>query len=473
MCMPYKAAHTEDKSMAEIFIILSKYLFIIYMSVFLLSGFIINLASENTDINKGFFVTVQRLMIILFHITAFAILLSGSEEAFGYTLVFGCAVLLYIVLSNALLSKIFKNSSPVLYNGIFFLADIGIATLTRLDAALAAKQFMWCVIGLAVLIAVPPVLNIMPRLDCFKVLYAAAAVALLVSTLVFGTSLYGSTNWISIGPIAFQPSEVVKLLFVFFLASALSHEPDFKELISPAAVSAVIILCLVAQKDLGSALIFAMTFLIVLYIATSNLFLLISGLGIGSAAAFIAYCVFPHIQTRVNAWLDPWSDIENGGYQIAQSLFAIGSFGLTGSGFTRGYASFIPVVERDFIFSAICEEFGILFAIGLILVFVMIFLEGVRASTGSRSRFLTLLSAGLTSLITFQTFLIIGGDIKFLPLTGVTLPFVSYGGTSIAISFVITATIQWVYMHNIIYNDDKTQRQKPAVQQHRRRRRTQ
>lgn len=461
--------------MFEIFVLLSKYLFIVFMFLFLLSGFCINLSKEGVGFNVPFFTAVQRLMIILFHISAFVILIGGNKETPSATFVFGGIVFLFVAVGNLLLEKIYKNGSTVLYNGIFFLADIGLVMLTRLDSTLAAKQFMWCIMGFATLLVLPPVLNALPRLDTFKVVYAVVAVVMLVSTLVFGTSLYGSTNWISVGPVAFQPSEVVKLLFVFFLASALSQKPELRDIIVPAAVSAVIILCLVGQKDLGSALIFSMTFLVVLYIATSNGFYLFFGLLLGAGASYIAYLVFPHVRTRVNTWLDPWSDISAGGYQIAQSLFAIGSYGMFGSGFTRGYATYIPVVERDFIFSAICEEFGVLFGIGVILVFVMIFLEGVRAALYSRSRYLTLLSAGLTSLLTFQTFLIIGGDIKFVPLTGVTLPFVSYGGTSMTISFVIIAIIQWVYMRNNIYKEDKAPEeytpQPEAVEQPPRRRR--
>jgi cell division protein FtsW (lipid II flippase) len=455
--------------MLEIFILLSKYFFVAYMFIFLLCGFLVNLSREGVGLDGGLFTSIQRVMIILFHISGFIILTGNNTEAPETTLTFGCMTLVFLVLSGILLKRVYKNSSTVLYNGVFFLADIGIVMLGRLDSELAAKQFMWCLIGLAALVLLPLILNLLPRLDCFKVVYAAFAVILLVSTLVFGTSLYGSTNWISIGPIAFQPSEVVKLLFVFFLASAMAQNPTLKELITPAIVSAVIILCLVGQKDLGSALIFAMTFLVVVYIATSNGFLLAIGLALAALASYLGYLVFPHVQTRVDVWLDPWSDIEQGGYQIAQSLFAIGSYGLLGSGFTRGYATYIPVVERDFIFSAICEEFGVLFGIGLILVFVMIFLEGVRASLYSRSRYLTLLSAGLTSLLAFQTFLIIGGDIKFVPLTGVTLPFVSYGGTSIAISFVIIAIIQWIYMRNNIYNHDKTPEEYSPVPEYGRR----
>jgi cell division protein FtsW (lipid II flippase) len=458
--------------MLEIFILLAKYFFIAYIFIFLLCGFLVNLAKEGVELDGGLFSGIQRAMIILFHISGFIILIGNDTETKSATLTFGCITLLFLIFSGILLKRIYKNSSTVLYNGIFFLADIGIVMLARLDSELAVKQFIWCLIGFAALVLLPFILNLLPRLDSFKIVYAAFAVVLLVSTLVFGTSLYGSTNWISIGPIAFQPSEVVKLLFVFFLASAMAQNPTLRELIAPAIVSAVIILCLVGQKDLGSALIFAMTFLVVVYIATSNGFLLALGLAFAALASYLGYLVFPHVQTRVNVWLDPWSDIEQGGYQIAQSLFAIGSYGLWGSGFTRGYATYIPVVERDFIFSAICEEFGVLFGIGLILVFVMIFLEGVRASLYSRSRYLTLLSAGLTSLLAFQTFLIIGGDIKFVPLTGVTLPFVSYGGTSIAISFVIISIIQWIYMRNNIYKQDKAPEEYTAVPESGRRRAT-
>jgi cell division protein FtsW (lipid II flippase) len=441
--------------MLEIFILLSKYLFIVYLFLFLLSGFCINLSREGLELDELFFATIQRVTIVLFHITAFAILTFNDTETPGSTLAFGCLTLVYMLFAGILLSKVYKTSSPVLYNGIFFLTDIGLVMLTRLDSSLAAKQFMWCLIGLAALLVLPPILNILPRLDHFKALYAGIAIVLLVSTLVFGSTLYGSTNWISIGPIAFQPSEVVKLLFVFFLASALAQKPELKQLIPPAVVSAVIILCLVGQKDLGSALIFAMTFLVVIYISTSSTLLMLGGLIVGFIASFLGYLIFPHVQTRVNVWLDPWSDVSGTGYQIAQSLFAIGSYGLFGSGFTRGYATYIPVVERDFIFSAVCEELGVAFGIGLILIFVMIFLEGARAALYSRSRYLSLLSAGLTALLSFQTFLIIGGDIGLVPLTGVTLPFVSYGGTSITMSFVIIAILQWIYMRNNLYNADK------------------
>lgn len=263
-------------------------------------------------------------------------------------------------------------------------------------------------------------------------------------------------NWIDIGPVGFQPSEIIKVFFIFYLASAFAVKPSLRKLIVPTVLSGAIVLILVGgQNDLGAALIFYMTFVVLLFIATSNYFYLLGGLAFISVAASAAYKLFSHIRVRVEAWQNPWLDVQDTGYQIAQSLFAICTWGITGSGFTRGYADTIPVVERDFIFAAICEEFGVIFAVGLIFIFMLILLEGARGAIENNNRFLSLVCAGFTALIAFQSFLIIGGVIKFIPLTGVTLPFVSYGGTSIVISYIIIAIMQWVIMRNGEYARDK------------------
>ena len=217
-------------------------------------------------------------------------------------------------------------------------------------------------------------------------------------------------------------------------------------------MSFIFIVCLVFQTDLGSALIFFMTYLVILYISTSKIWLVYLGAILASIGSFLGYKLFNHVRVRVQIWLNPWSDISNKGYQIAQSLFAIGTYGAMGSGFNMGMSQTIPVVEKDLIFSAICEEFGVLFAIGLISIFIMIFYRSVRISLNSQNKFLGLLSSGMTSLLCFQTFLIIGGATKFIPLTGVTLPFVSYGGSSIIINFIIIGILQWVSIRNVKYN---------------------
>ncbi len=195
-----------------------------------------------------------------------------------------------------------------------------------------------------------------------------------------------------------------------------------------------------------------MTYLVMIYIATSKSWLVLLGSFLACLGSVIGYKLFSHVRVRVEIWLNPWSDISNKGYQIAQSLFAIGTYGVMGSGFNMGMPNTIPVVEKDLIFSAICEEFGIFFGIGLILIFIMIFYRSVKVSLNSQNKFLCLLSSGMTSLLCFQTFLIIGGATKLIPLTGVTLPFISYGGSSIIINFVIIGILQWVSIRNDKYN---------------------
>lgn len=437
--------------MIDLCIIISKYLFILYIALFVFFGFMICLKNQGM---AGFSVKAglsnQRICIILFHITASVILISASLEYDMHSTVIYCAAGLFLIMGgNMVIARLYRNGSQLLYNCVFFLMDIGLMMLYRLNTDLALKQLVWNAIGIAMMLAMPRLLTIMPRLDRFRVVYVIISFVLLGATLLFGSSEYGSKNWLSIGSVGFQPSEIIKVCFIFYLASAFAEKPKLKDIIIPAVISAVIVLVLVAgQKDLGSALIFYMTFLAVLFIATSNYLYFFGGIAFLSVAASIAYRLFDHIRVRFEAWQNPWLDVNDTGYQIAQSLFAICTWGVTGIGFTRGYAASIPVVERDFIFAAICEEFGVIFAVGLICVFMLIFLEGARGAARNNNRFLALVCAGLTSLIAFQSFLIIGGVIKLIPLTGVTLPFVSYGGTSVVISYIIIAVIQWIIMRN-------------------------
>lgn len=443
--------------MTDVYIIIAKYLFMVYIAVFVFNGLMINLAKQDMarfNIIAG--LSAQRVCIALFHITASVILIANSLEYDMQPVVLYCILSFVITIGgNALTRTLYPDGSHTLYNCVFFLMDLGLIMLYRLDTSLAEKQLIWNTLGIVMMLVMPKLLEIAPRLDKFRNIYIILAFVLLAATLIFGKDEGGATNWLSIGPIGFQPSEIIKVLFVFYLASSFAEKPSFKELIIPAILSAAVVLCLVAQTDLGSALIFYMTFLIMVFVATCNYLYFIFGIGAISFASVIAYNLFSHIQTRVQAWQNPWLDVNDKGYQIAQSLFAICTWGITGIGFTRGYANSIPVVERDFIFAAICEEFGVIFAAGLILVFVLIFLEGARGALENRNRFLTLLCTGFTALFAFQSFLIIGGVIKMIPLTGVTLPFVSYGGTSIVISYIIIAAMQWIIMRNEGYSHDK------------------
>lgn len=454
--------------MIDIFIQISKYLFIIYIAIFLFYGLMINFArQEIIDFKIAYGLSNQRMCISLFHITASVILISANVETdLTGVLIYTVAGLIFIVGGNKLLTTLYKDSSHLLYNCIFMLADIGLIMLYRLDSELALKQLIWNTVGVFCLAIFPIVLAKTPRLDRFKSFYIILSFIMLIATLIFGKTVYGSRNWIMIGSIGFQPSEIIKLLYVFYLSASFSQKPKFRQVIITSIISGAVVLFLVAQKDLGSALIFFMTYLVVLFIATGNYLYFFGGIGGLALASTIAYNMFSHIRVRVEAWQNPWADIGNKGYQIAQSLFAICTWGITGIGLTKGYATSIPVVEQDFIFAAICEEFGVLFGVGLIMLFVLIFLEGARGALENHNRFLTLLCAGFTALIAFQSFLIIGGVIKMIPLTGVTLPFVSYGGTSIVISYFTIAVIQWVVMRNSQYSEDKAIEETDTRQRH-------
>ncbi len=420
--------------MYEIGVNILRYVFLIYIVLFLFSGF----------------------LIFLFNITSFAILsfnLETRQFSFELLPVF-LGLNIFIYFSNLIINSIFKKCCHLLYNGVFFLISISIVMLYRLNPYLAFKQIIWVIIGLIISILIPLIFKILPRLDFFKYIYLFLGLSLLFGTLLFGQENGGAKNWISIKGITFQPSELVKILFIFYLSSCFSKKNlKIRHLFFPTIMSLIFVFCLIFQKDLGSALIFFMTYLVLIYISTSNRFIVFLGIILTAIGSFISYNMFSHVKIRFDIWLNPWEDITNKGWQIAQSLFAIGTFGLFGSGLNLGIPKMMPVVEKDLIFSAICEEFGVLFGIGVMLILIMIFFRGVKISLKSNNRFLSLVSSGLTSLLCFQSFLIIGGVIKFIPLTGVTLPFVSYGGSSMLINFTIVGILQWISIVNNKYKE--------------------
>ena len=224
-----------------------------------------------------------------------------------------------------------------------------------------------------------------------------------------------------------------------------------------AAVAGVHVIILVVSKDLGSALIFFTVYVLMVFVATNNFLYLLAGIGGGSAAAAVAYRLFGHVQVRVQAWRDPWSEIDAGGYQITQSLFAISSGGWFGLGLFGGTPQSIPFVEADFIFSAVAEELGILFAMCLILVCISCFMMFMDISVKLKDRFYQLIAFGLGVTYIFQVFLTIGGGSKFIPLTGVTLPLVSYGGSSVLTTLVMFAVVEGLYM---VRKDEETEEQR-------------
>ncbi|MCL2618372.1 MAG: FtsW/RodA/SpoVE family cell cycle protein [Defluviitaleaceae bacterium] len=454
--------------MFDIIVLLSRYVFVAQILIFLLQGAFYIRAErtppddgESPRKHKGTVqermsraVSSQRVIIVAMHIHAYLIIahIPGSFDFDANVLTLGAAALAFHIAAMFAVDIVYKKSCRLLWNSMQFLLAVGLIMLQRLGTsfpALPQLQLTWFVVGFGAVLLIPIGLRVFPRSEKLEFVYLAASGVLLVIPLVWGTEIYGARRaWEPFEGISFQPSELVKFLLVFYLASVLHTRRSFRELVVPGAAVAGLVMLLVLATDLGGALIFFMTFMTLLYVSTGNLVLIGGGFAAVSAASVMAYHMFAHLRRRVIAWRDPFAHIDNEGFQIAHALFAIGTYGIMGAGLTRGMPQRIPVVESDFIFAAIAEEFGAVFAIGLIGVYILIFYRGCHIALRCAKPYFALLAAGFTAMLAFQTFMILGGVTRLIPLTGVTLPFVSYGGSSIVVSVMMVGILQWVYLYN-------------------------
>ena len=257
---------------------------------------------------------------------------------------------------------------------------------------------------------------------------------------LFGKETNGAKNWIDLGGITFQPSELVKVCFVVILAFWMSRRSLFPWILLAAGSLTLLML----QRDLGTALLYYLVSLLLFWVSSGNLLFLLLGCSLGGVGAWWGYHQFAHIRRRVEIWIDPWKDDLNAGYQIVQSLVAIASGGLFGVGLGLGSPTSIPIYSSDFIFSVICEQFGLIFGGCVLLIYAAMIIRGAMIAVSARSSFHGLIAMGASIFIGLQTFVIIGGVLKLIPLTGVTLPFVSYGGTSMIASMCLVGLIQGV-----------------------------
>lgn len=317
-----------------------------------------------------------------------------------------------------------------IWNHVWMFITISLAILTRLSYDTAVKQFVMLSIGFFIFFFLPKFLSKERMSHHFGIFYAGIGIGLLILVFFLGEKKYGATNWISIFGFQLQPSEFVKLLFVFFAAAMLIHADTFRKIVEISLIAAVFVMLLVLERDLGGALIFFVTYIAMLYLATEQALFLFSGFGAGACASVMAYRLFSHVKTRVVAWQDPWKTIDAQGYQVAQSLFAIGSGGWFGFGLFQGMPETIPVVQSDFLFSAISEEMGAITAICILLLCLQCFLCFVSVAMRLENKFYRLVAFGFAILYFFQVLLNIGGATKWIPSTGVTLPWISYGGSS-------------------------------------------
>ncbi len=421
---------------------LSKYILVMNILLYTVTSYIV-LRRDDRERGGAVFV-LQYVMIFANHMIGSLVLLSSRKD---FTYLFLALFQVITVFAFMVLMRvIYPRANRLIQNHIALLLSISFIILTRISLTRSVRQFAIIAISFVIALIVPALMKYVKLLKRCELIFAAAGILILGIVLISGSITNGSKLSFSIMGLSFQPSEFVKIIYVFFIAAILSRAERFIHIVLSAVLAAIHVLFLVASKDLGSALIYFITYIILLFVATHRIRYLILGLAGGSAD--ISYFLFSHVRVRVAAWLDPWNDINATGYQIAQSLFGIGTGRWFGMGIDAGMPGSIPYVEQDFIFSAICEEFGVLFGICLIAVCVNLFLEVVRVAHSCDDPFMKYSSYGLGIVYIVQLFLTIGGNSKFIPLTGVTLPLISYGGSSVLASLIMFSVIQGFYINN-------------------------
>ena len=359
---------------------------------------------------------------------------------------------------------VYPKINELVLQHMMMLLTIGFVFLGRLTYQGAIRHIIFVGIGIVSGLIVPFIIERFKKLINLSYLIAAIGILLLGAVLLLGKEINGAKNWLVIGGyIKIQPSEFVKLCFVFSMAGLLSKVESFKQVVIVSAIAATHVLILVLETDLGGALIFFITYIIMLVVATRKRIYLFAGLGAGALASVVAYHLFSHVRVRVLAFVDPWSYIDSQGYQVAQALFAIGTGGWLGLGLTQGLPSSIPVVTSDFIFAAISEEMGAIYAICLILICMSCFIMIVNIAMKLKDPYYKLIALGFGVMYAVQVFLNIGGVTKMIPSTGVTLPLISSGGSSMLMTIVMFNVIQGLYLLNEKNNLNRRKEKKSSV----------
>lgn len=443
--------------MSSIFCEVSKYLMIILFALYTFECFFV-FRKKNTKEMRDSIFRRQNVWMLLLHLDGYLVLFDQTDN--WKIMLFYAAQLLFFIVVITSYRLLYEKAAQLLVNNMCMLMAIGFLILTRLSFDKAVRQFTIAVAAVIVALLIPFLIKKIRFIRKMTWLYAVVGLGALMVVAILGATSYGAKISYTIAGVTVQPSEFVKIIFVFFVAGMLYQSQSFRQIVITTLIAAAHVVVLVASRDLGAALIFFVVYLTMLYVATGKLLYFIGGLASGSVAAVIAYHLFSHVRVRVVAWQDPLSVIDNEGYQICQSLFAIGTGGWFGVGLNKGSPQKIPVVEQDFVFSAISEELGGVFALCLIMVCMSCFLMFLNIAMQLKDGFYKLVALGLGTTYGFQVFLTIGGVIKFIPSTGVTLPFVSYGGSSLLSTIVIFAIIQGFYI--LRESEGKQNEERPA-----------
>ncbi len=397
------------------------------------------------------------IVIVLFSM----MVVTGGQELSVNTLGVPLGIFGAFVVAHLAVRKLAPAADPAILPIAFALSGIGIAFVTRIVPDLAVRQVMWLFAGIVVMILVLAFVRNLDKLANYKYTLMIAGILLLLSPMlpIIGYESGGGQLWLQVGSFKFQPGELAKILIVFFIAAYLAanremlsvftwkvgpvHLPSLPTLLPLIIMWALAFVVVVLEKDLGLALVLFSVFVIMLYVATGKKMYLVVSIALAAIAAVALYGMMGHVRTRVSIWLDPFAAAQGGGFQLVQSLFSLADGDLFGTGIGRGMgggpvdAGGIPVAESDFIFPVIAEETGLMGAAGVLLLYLCFAIRGVVTAARAKSDVSSFTAVGLTSIIVLQAFIIVGGVTRLIPLTGITLPFVSQGGSSLIASFMI------------------------------------
>ena len=426
---------------------LGKYINIVLLGLYTLISFVA-LKKKDTDPKNGIYGWLEFFVYVLFASGITCLALSqanaGEVESVKKTFITGGLLLALIFAYARMMYFLYPELNRLLLAHIQLLLAVGFVVQTRINYSRSVRQDIITAASLVISLFIPELIYRFRQIKKLGLIFGGVGFAALAAVYVLGTITYGAKLSVTLLGFTFQPSEFVKILFTFLIAGILAKTPDIKHAAISAVCAAAFALMLVASRDLGMALIFFMMYVAMLKFATGKEIYGLPALGAFVLAAVAAYFMFSHVKVRVHAWLDPWSDIDNKGYQLTQSLFAIGTGGWFGMGIGRGKPYTIPDVEKDFVFSAVAEESGVLFGILLILILLCVIFNMLLLAGRLEDKFYRIVVMGLAVCFGTQVVLTIGGGTRFIPLTGVTLPLVASGGSSAMATCLLFAVIQGI-----------------------------
>jgi cell division protein FtsW (lipid II flippase) len=401
------------------------------------------------------------LMVVVIIAASYVLASLGSDSRIPANVIPFLVIVLGLLMgAHVAVRKLAPDSDPILLPTAALLNGLGYVVIAGLNQKLAAAQATWTAIGIVAFVLTLWFVKRPRDLERYRYTFALVGIGLLLLPLVPGIGYdakSGSQIWVKFGPINFQPGEVAKVALAIFFAAYLADQRELiatsqwkvgpfrlphPKYLGPLLVAwALTLVVMFYQKDLGSALLFFALFVVMIWVATQRTAFLAIGAGLFAMGAYFAWRVFGHVRTRVDIWIDPWKSPSGSGYQIIQGLFAMAFGGMTGTGLGLGGDVRIPAAENDFIFAVIAEELGLAGGALVLIAYLLMVGSGLRIAQRAENVFDKLLATGLTLLLGLQAFIIVAGVIRLLPLTGVALPFVSYGGSSLVMNYVLLALL--------------------------------